>query len=354
MTPGTSSPVVRARVRVKRRKISRRFPSCTNPCIVFFAWAALMMAEPEPPPPPTIRVLSAEGEETIWPRAAAAEQATALKDWIDSAADDGGAFATPVPAQALRALAAFAEQCATAAASGGDAARDAAASAWAAEKERSPAELAQLLHGAHFLEMPNARLAIGREFCARLAATGSPDELAAMLEAACDLSDEERQAALTESIFEPEGPNDVAQPPAAPQPPALQRTVSSQLVNEDAIEEALAEADVPTLRKLKGVNRSWRARARRVLCRRLFAAKGRPMPACRADVTDIEIAPFLKADGPGVAHVIEAMTRFPNLARMHAQRVGFVSPSGLLADSSTLIRGLDPRRTPLTQFHIER
>ena len=38
----------------------------------------------------TIRVLSAEGEETIWPRAAAAEQATALKDWIESAADDGG------------------------------------------------------------------------------------------------------------------------------------------------------------------------------------------------------------------------------------------------------------------------
>ena len=97
----------------------------------------------------TIRVLSAEGEETTWPRAAAAEQATALKDWIESAADDGGAFATPVPAQALHALAAFAEQCTTAAASDGDAVR----SKWAAD-ERSPAELAQLLHGAHFLEMP--------------------------------------------------------------------------------------------------------------------------------------------------------------------------------------------------------
>ena len=105
----------------------------------------------------TIRVLSAEGEETTWPRAAAAEQATALKDWIESAADDGGAFATPVPAQALHALAAFAEQCTTAAASDGDAVR----SKWAAD-ERSPAELAQLLHGTHFLEMPKARLAIER------------------------------------------------------------------------------------------------------------------------------------------------------------------------------------------------
>ena len=58
----------------------------------------------------TIRVLSAEGEETLWPRAAAAEQATALNDWIESAADDGGAFATPVPAQALRALSAAARR----------------------------------------------------------------------------------------------------------------------------------------------------------------------------------------------------------------------------------------------------
>lgn len=82
----------------------------------------------------TIRVLSAEGEETIWPRAAAVKQATVLKDWIESAADDGGAFATPVPSQALHALAAFAEQSATAAASGGDAARP----KWAAE-EHSPA-----------------------------------------------------------------------------------------------------------------------------------------------------------------------------------------------------------------------
>ena len=47
----------------------------------------------------TIRVLSAEGEETTWLRAAASEQATALKDWIDSAADDGGAFYLPPPSQ---------------------------------------------------------------------------------------------------------------------------------------------------------------------------------------------------------------------------------------------------------------
>ena len=44
----------------------------------------------------TIRVLSAEGEETIWPRAAA-QQAILLKHWVDDvAADDGGAFPTPM------------------------------------------------------------------------------------------------------------------------------------------------------------------------------------------------------------------------------------------------------------------
>ena len=54
------------------------------------------------------------------------------------------------------------------------AAHNAAISAWSARhlgEERSTAELAQLLHGAHFLEMPNARNAIGREFCARLRAS---------------------------------------------------------------------------------------------------------------------------------------------------------------------------------------
>ena len=196
----------------------------------------------------TIRVRSAEGEETVWPRAAAAEQATLLKNWIDDgAADDGGAFPTPISAQALRALAAFAEQCGAAFASGGEAARDAAASAWAAE-ERSLAELVQLLRGVHFLEMPNALQAVSVAFCARLAGKG-PDELAALLGAACDLSDAERQAALRESIFEPEGPNAPALAPATPQPPPLQHSVSSQL-NEDVIGEALTQADF--LKELEG------------------------------------------------------------------------------------------------------
>ena len=225
----------------------------------------------------TIRVLSAEGRDTSWLRVAAAEQSTLLKDWIDDgAADDGGAFPTLVPAQALRALSAFAEQCVAAFASGGEVARDAAASEWAAQ-ERPFAELACLLSGVHFLDMPHARQAVSRAFCAHLAAATCPDELAALLGAACDLSDEERQAALSESIFEPDAPDATAQAPAMPQPPPLAPSVSS-LLNDDAVEEALSVADVPTLRMLKGVSRGWRASARRVLWARLCRLEGRPLP----------------------------------------------------------------------------
>ena len=84
----------------------------------------------------------------------------------------------------------------------------------------------------------------------------------------------------------------------------------------------LKKADVPMLCKLKGVSRNWRARARRVLWARLCRREGQPVPTSRAAVTDVDIEPFLEADGPGVAHVAEAMARLPNLARMHAH--GFV------------------------------
>jgi hypothetical protein len=49
--------------------------------------------------------------------------------------------------------------------------------------------------------------------------------------------------------------------------------LSTQLVNEDALEDALAGADVPTLCALKGVSLTWRARARRVLCARRCARR---------------------------------------------------------------------------------
>ena len=116
---------------------------------------------------------------------------------------------------------------------------------------------------------------------------------------------------------------------AAPLP---QDGLASQLPSE-LLDEVLKKADVPTLLKIKGVSRSWRAGARRVLRARLCRREGQPVPTSRAAVTDVDIEPFVKADGPGVAHVAEAMAQFPNLARMHAH--------GFVVDVAA-VRGLGP------------
>lgn len=101
----------------------------------------------------------------------------------------------------------------------------------------------------------------------------------------------------------------------------------------ELFDEVLKQADVLTLLKIKGVSRSWRAGARRVLWARLCRREGQPVPTSRAAVTDVDIEPFLKADGLGVAHVGEAMARFPNLVHMHS--------CGLVVDVAA-VRGLGP------------
>ena len=67
---------------------------------------------------------------------------------------------------------------------------------------------------------------------------------------------------------------------------------------------------------------NWRARAARAFRARLCRRDGQPVPASWDGVTDLDIEPFLRANGPGVAHVIAAMTHLPKLERMHAH--GFV------------------------------
>ena len=108
--------------------------------------------------------------------------------------------------------------------------------------------------------------------------------------------------------------------------------LASQLPSE-LLDEVLKKADVPTLLKIKGVSRSWRAGARRVLRARLCRREGQPVPTSRAAVTDVDIEPFVEADGPGVAHVAEALAQFPNVARMHAH--------GFVVDVAA-VRGLGP------------
>ena len=94
------------------------------------------------------------------------------------------------------------------------------------------------------------------------------------------------------------------------------------VLDNDLLDELMHHLDVQTLLNIQGVSRAWRAAARRVLWARLCRREGQPLPTSRAAVTDVHIEPFLKADGPGVAHVGQAMAQLPNLARMHAH--GFV------------------------------
>ncbi len=77
------------------------------------------------------------------------------------------------------------------------------------------------------------------------------------LQRACETA---RQAAIDGPVYEPDAP--VVVGAGAAQPPSVARSLSTQLFNEDALEDALMEADVPTLRTLKGVSTAWRARPR--------------------------------------------------------------------------------------------
>ena len=84
-----------------------------------------------------VRVRSAEGEEVAWSRSAAARSA-ALANWVSDTGGAEGAFATLVPAAALCTLSRVAE--------GG-------AEEGRALEGASLAQLAQLLHAAHFLDV---------------------------------------------------------------------------------------------------------------------------------------------------------------------------------------------------------
>ena len=109
-----------------------------------------------------VRVRSAEGEVVAWSRLAAARSA-ALANWVSDTGGAEGAFATLVPAAALRSLSRVAE--------GG-------AEEGRALEGCSLAQLAQLLYGAHFLDVDvELRRLLSRSLCAAAPAT-SPARVA--------------------------------------------------------------------------------------------------------------------------------------------------------------------------------
>jgi hypothetical protein len=250
-----------------------------------------------------VRVRSAEGEEVAWSRSAAARSA-ALANWVSDTGGAEGAFATLVPAAALRTLSRVAE--------GG-------AENGGALEGCSLAQLAQLLHGAHFLDVDVELLRLlSRSLCTGHLASKSGPELGRLLGVVSDFPTEaERQVATEEPLYTQDAQHDATAPRAAhaPTPPAPVCWLSTQLVNEDALEDALADADVPTLRALKGVSLAWRARARRVLCARLCARVGLPLTSNLVEVTELNLSGS-RAAGRLIADAVDASRWLPNLAKV--------------------------------------
>jgi hypothetical protein len=176
-------------------------------------------------------------------------------------------------------------------------------------------ELFCLIEGAFFLDATTALENLQRELAARLAGK-SPEALCEVLNAAVDLPEGGRDAALAEPSFMPAG---YGQEPAAKASgaPALQPqpSMSGVPVNEDAKEVALGTVDVQTLCNLKGVNRTWGSIARCVLCSRLCQREGQAYPARLADITDLNVECL-----SGAGRVWDAATagrQLTNLARLH-------------------------------------
>ena len=91
---------------------------------------------------------------------------------------------------------------------------------------------------------------------------------------------------------------------------------------DDVLAAVLRKLKLQPLLESKSVCQRFRPMVCREVWARLCGRPDRPVPTSFEAVTDIDIEPFLPANGPGVAHVIDAMARFPNLQRMHAH--GFI------------------------------
>ena len=183
----------------------------------------------------------------------------------------------------------------------------------------SLAQLAQLLHGAHFLDVDvELRRPLSHALCTGQLAGKSGPELGRLLGVVSDFpSEEERQVATEEPLYSQDPQHDATTLRAAeaPTPPAPVCRLSTQLVNEDALEDALADADVPTLCALKGVSLAWRSRARRVLCAGLCARVGLPLTSNLVEVTELDLSGS-RAVGRLVADAVDASHGLPILAKV--------------------------------------
>ena len=184
---------------------------------------------------------------------------------------------------------------------------------WPSSDEHSLVQLIQLIEDALYLDAPVVALKhIQRAIASRLNGKRTP-ELCALLGAGGDLgSAEEHAASSCEPAFAPEDFEAPQQPGSSTAPPALLQQPS---FSADAMEAALGLVDVATLAELKGVARSWRALARRVLCSRLCCRNGPSVPTRLDEITDLDVEQLIEAGRPWEAAIAGRM--LPGLARLH-------------------------------------
>ena len=243
-----------------------------------------------------IRVRARDGEEVTLSRDAARLMGT-LKDLMDLATSEDGIYPMPtIMASTLQMVCKLNDPDYT----------------WPSSDEHSLFQLIQLIEDALYLDAPIALKHIQSAIATRLNGKRAP-ELCALIGAGGDFdSAEERAPPNAEPAFVPEDVEAPQQPASSTSPP---EPLQQPSFSADAMEAALGLVDVATLAELKGVTRSWRALAQRVLCSRLCRRDGQPVPTRLDEITDLDVEQLIEAGRPGDAAV--AGRRLPGLARLH-------------------------------------
>jgi Ran GTPase-activating protein (RanGAP) involved in mRNA processing and transport len=241
-------------------------------------------------------VRARDGEEVTLSRDAARLMGT-LKDLMDLATSEDGIYPVPtIVASTLQMVCKLNDPDYT----------------WPSSDEPSLFQLIQLIEDALYLDAPIALKHLQHAIASRLNGKRAP-ELCALIGAGGDFgSAEERAPPNAEPAFVPEDVVEAPQQPASstlPPEPLQQPSFSA-----DAMEAALGLVDVATLAELKGVTRSWRALAQRVLCSRLCRRDGQPVPTRLDEITDLDVEQLIEAGRPGDAAVAGRM--LPGLARL--------------------------------------
>ena len=249
-----------------------------------------------------ICVRARDGEEVTLSRDAARLMGT-LKDLMDLATSEDGIYPMPtIMASTLQMVCKLNDPDYT----------------WPSSDEPSLFQLIQLIEDALYLDAPIALKHLQRAIASRLNGKRAP-ELCALIGAGGDFGSAEEHASHAaaasnaEPAFVPEDVVEAPQQPASstlPPEPLQQPSFSA-----DAMEAALGLVDVATLAELKGVTRSWRALAQRVLCSRLCRRDGQPVPTRLDEITDLDVEQLIEAGRPGDAAVAGRM--LPGLARLH-------------------------------------